>query len=81
MAGAKGSTRNRGNAETLRRYWSTGKGAARIRWSTPGDFNRCVRLVSKYMTGARGYCNLLHKRATGTWPAQHAKAIRGGRKR
>ncbi|MYT30480.1 MULTISPECIES: hypothetical protein [unclassified Streptomyces] len=68
-----------GNAETLRAYWARGKGAAKIRWGTPGDFDRCVGELSKYMPGrAEGYCNLLHKRATGIYPATHAKADRGG---
>lgn len=75
------NTKGRGNAETLRRYWSTGKGAAKIRWGQGGDFNRCTRQLSKYMPGrAKGYCNLLHHRATGIWPATHAKLIRGGRR-
>lgn len=63
-----------GNAETLRRYWSSGTGAAKIRWGTPGDFNRCVRQTRKYMgTGAKGYCAKLHKRATGQWPGRGRK--------
>jgi hypothetical protein len=63
-----------GNAETLRRYWAEGEGAAKIRWGDPGDFSRCVEHVSKFMPGqAQGYCNLLHKRALGYYPATHAK--------
>lgn len=70
--------RRRGGASTLRRYWTRGKGAAKVRWGTGGDFNRCVRSVSKYMTKpqAKGYCNLRHREATGMWPAQHAKRSR-----
>lgn len=30
-----------GDAERLRRYWTTGPGALKIRWNTPGDFRRC----------------------------------------
>ncbi|WP_405408875.1 hypothetical protein [Streptomyces decoyicus] len=68
------------DAETLRAYWADGRGAAKIRWGTPGDFKRCVHELSKYMPGrAEGYCNLLHKRATGVYPATHTKADRGGR--
>ena len=68
-----------GDAETLRRYWTTGEGAAKIRWGTPGDFDRCVRQLEKYMPGrAEGYCNLLHHRALGIYPATHAKQERGG---
>jgi hypothetical protein len=63
-----------GNAETLRRYWAEGEGAAKIRWGAPGDFDRCVNEVDKYMPGrAKGYCNLLHHRALGYYPATHAK--------
>jgi hypothetical protein len=68
-----------GGAEQLREYWTKGAGAAKIRWGTPGDFDRCVRHLEKYMPGqAEGYCNLLHKRATGIYPATHAKQERGG---
>lgn len=67
-------------AERLREYWTTGPGGIKIAWGTPGDFDRCVALVERHMPGkAEGYCNLLHKRATGTYPATHAKQIRGGK--
>lgn len=63
-----------GNAETLRRYWAEGEGAAKIRWGAPGDFDRCVAEVDRFMPGrAKGYCNLLHHRALGYYPATHAK--------
>ena len=66
---AGGIDRNRGNAEQLRRYWTHGEGAQKIRWGVPGDFKRCVALVSKHMPGrAEGYCALRHKEATGGWP-------------
>lgn len=69
-----------GNAQTLRNYWEHGAGAARVRWGSPGDYNRCVRAVSKFLgSRARGYCALRHKAATGMWTSQHAKALRGGR--
>lgn len=60
-----------GNAETLRRYWTVGAGAVKIAWGTPGDFTRCVAHLTPYMGArSRGYCNLLHKRATGAWPGR-----------
>jgi hypothetical protein len=31
-----------GNAERLKKYWTEGEGAAKIRWGVPGDFDRCV---------------------------------------
>ena len=55
-------------AERLRRYWSTGKGALKIRWLTPGDWKRCYRHLAKYMgVRAKGYCQNLHKRNTAVW--------------
>lgn len=76
----RGNRSRRGNAETLRNYWEHGAGAARVRWGSPGDYNRCVRAVSKFLgSRARGYCALRHKAATGMWTSQHAKALRGGR--
>ena len=68
MTAAGGVDRNKGNAEELRQYWLTGKGAAKIRWGTGGDWTRCVRQLSKYMgPRAKGYCALRHKEATGLW--------------
>ena len=68
MVAAGGADRNRGNAESLRRYWTRGAGALKIRWGTPGDWTRCVRYLSKYMgVRAKGYCQLRHKEATGVY--------------
>lgn len=68
LVAAGGIDRNRGNAEALRRYWTRGKGAAKIRWGTPGDWTRCVRQLSKYMgPRAKGYCQLRHKEVTGVY--------------
>lgn len=55
-------------ARKLRNYWLRGRGAAKIRWNTPGDWTRCVRHLSKYMgPRAKGYCADLHKDATGMY--------------
>ena len=68
MVAAGGLDRNRGNAERLRRYWTRGPGAVKIRWGTPGDWRRCVRYLAKYMgPRAKGYCQLRHKEATGVY--------------
>ena len=68
LLSAGGADRNRGNADALRRYWTKGKGAAKIRWNTPGDWTRCVRQLSKYMgPRAKGYCQLRHKEVTGVY--------------
>lgn len=62
----------RGNLAVLIRYWTVGKGRARIRWGTGGDFNRCVRILSRYVPPAQvhGFCAKLHKRTTGKWPGR-----------
>lgn len=62
-------------AEKLRRYWSSGEGAAKIRWGTPGDWKRCVSHLSKYMgLRSKGYCQNLHKRNTGVWTGSKLNA-------
>jgi hypothetical protein len=65
--------------ERLRRYWTRGKGAAKIRWGVPGDFNRCRKQLAKYVQNPEwlaGLCANMHKEAIGVWPGQEA----GGRK-
>lgn len=57
-----------GNADHLKDYWTTGEGAAKIRWDTPGDFTRCVRHLGKHVRDPEGLCAVLHRRATGGWP-------------
>jgi hypothetical protein len=64
-------------AEKLREYWTTGAGAAKIKWGAPGDFDRCVAELGKYIDDAKGYCNLAHHAALGIWPAQHAAELKG----
>lgn len=61
------------NARALIRWYEHGEGAAKIRWGTPGDFDRCVRIAADHMTRdqAKGFCNLRHKGALGIYPAQH----------
>lgn len=58
----------------IRRYWVSGKGAAKIRWGAPGDFNRCRTQLAKYVQNPdwlAGLCANMHKEALGFWPAQH----------
>lgn len=59
--------------QRLRNYWTKGKGALKIRWGTPGDFNRARRQLSKYINPLylAGTVANLHKEATGTWPGDH----------
>lgn len=57
LAAAGGADRNRGGAEHLRRYWTTGKGGVEIGWNSPGDWKRCVKKLSKYLgVRSKGYC-------------------------
>lgn len=71
------ASKGRGNASTLRRYWSAGPGAAKIRWGTPGDWTRCTRQLHKYMGArAKGYCQLLHIRNTGVGAGSRANVGR-----
>jgi 2'-5' RNA ligase len=79
-----------GDAETLREYWTheahpgptNFEFADEVAWGTDGDFNRCTALVMEHghmsEEQAHGYCNLLHHRALGYWPAQHARMDRDG---
>ena len=72
-----------GHAKDLHEYWVHGEGAAKIRWGTPGDFDRCTKQLEEHAhftpEQAHGYCNLAHHAATGTYPATHAKAEGHGR--
>ena len=76
LLAAGGLDRNRGGAEKLRRYWTVGKGSAKIRWGTPGDWTRCVRNLSKYMgVRSKGYCALRHKEMNGMWPGDRDNRV------
>lgn len=58
----------------IRRYWVSGKGAGKIRWGAPGDFNRCRRQLAKYVQNPNwlaGLCANMHKEALGIWPGEH----------
>lgn len=73
----RGSRSRRGGAEALRRYWTSGAGASKIKWGTPGDWTRCNKLLSKYMGArAKGYCQLMHHRATGVYTGSRANVGR-----
>jgi hypothetical protein len=69
----------RASTQRLMEYWAHGPGAAKIRWGVPGDFDRCVVQLSKYVgpNVVKGLCSNLHVRALGVRPGQE----HGGRKR
>lgn len=55
----------------LKRYWLRGEGAAKIRWGTPGAFDRCVRnLADEFPQDVKGLCANLYHEATGHWPGE-----------
>ncbi len=55
----------------LKRYWLHGEGAAKIRWGTPGAFDRCVRnLADEFPQETKGLCANLYHEATGHWPGE-----------
>jgi hypothetical protein len=56
-------------------YWVDGRGALKIRWGAPGDFNRCRLQLVKYVQNPQwlaGLCANLHYRALRTWPGRGA---------
>ncbi len=56
-------------------YWVDGRGAAKIGWGAPGDFNRCRTNLAKYVQNPdwlAGLCANLHYRALRAWPGQAA---------
>lgn len=68
----KGPT-SKGEAQ-LKQYWGHGVGALKIRWGQPGDFNRCVLEVGRYIHNERelkGFCANVHHDVLGTWPGDH----------
>jgi hypothetical protein len=76
---AAGEVTNPSGTERLHEYWVHGEGAAKIAWGTPGDFDRCVLHLGKFIRDPQGYCNLAHHAALGIYPATHAKMINAGR--
>lgn len=73
---AAGKITNPSGTERLHEYWVHGEGAAKIGWGTPGDFDRCVLYLGKFLRDPKGYCNLAHHAALGIYPAQHAEMIK-----
>jgi len=64
------------DTERLARYWTKGKGAAKIGWGVPGDFNRCRTQLAKYVKAQylSGYCANRHYDALGFWPGRPTSA-------
>ena len=65
---------NPNDTERITNYWVDGRGAAKIGWGTPGDFNRCRANLAKYVQNPKwlsGLCANLHYRALRSWPGQN----------
>jgi hypothetical protein len=56
-------------------YWTRGKGRAKIRWGTGGDFTRCTRQLRKYIDPLylNRTCAQWHHDALGYWPGDLGK--------
>ena len=78
VAGREATPRDAASTERLMRYWAVGEGAAKIQWGVPGDFDRCVVELGKYVGPSivKGLCSDLHQRATGSRPG-HAPTEQG----
>lgn len=88
-SGAPGIADTPGDFAATRRlqaYWTHGKGAAKIRWGTPGDLTRAHKHLAKYVgTGQAwglaqayhkslfGVSNTTHDRATGQYKPKRRK--------
>lgn len=77
MAG--GQAAHERSTERLMRYWAEGPGAAKLRWGTSGDFDRCVVELGKYVPPeqVKGLCSNLHQRATGARPGHAPGETKG----
>ena len=51
---AAGAVTNPGGTERLHEYWVHGEGAKQIAWGTPGDFDRCVMHLGKFIRDPKG---------------------------
>lgn len=73
MVDTGGTERHPADTERLMEYWAHGAGAAKIAWNTPGDYDRCIVQLGKYVNPSmvHGLCQNLHQRATG-FPAGKA---------
>lgn len=61
------------NVAKLQAYWTTGKGALKVRWGTKGDLTRAHRHLSKYVGPQRawGLAQKYHKSLFGVYNHTH----------
>lgn len=62
-----------GNVEKLRKWATSGAGAAHFAWGTDGSFGRCRAFYKGKMPDHMidGWCAKLFHEATGDWPGEH----------
>lgn len=69
MVNTGGAERHPADTERLMRYWADPgqPGALKIHWNSPGDYDRCIVELGKYVSPGivHGLCQNLHQRATG----------------
>ena len=71
---------NPGDTKRITDYWVDGRGAAKIGWGAPGDFDRCRVNLAKYVQNPEwlaGLCANLHYRALRSWPGAHTIVTSG----
>jgi len=58
-----------GDRNRLKRYQTVGPGAAKIAWGTPGDWTRCVAVMTRHVGAhdAKEMCSVWHKEMTGLY--------------
>lgn len=62
-----------GGPTSIKQYWLTGPGAAKIAWHSPGDFTRCELHLEKHVGAERAkrFCAQWHFEMNGYWPGDH----------
>ena len=66
----------------LHAYWTVGEGGVgKVRWGTPGDWERCHTHLTKYVGSeqAKRMCANYHHEMTGTWPGSDLNRVRSGK--
>lgn len=74
LASLASNPKNAGSERKLIAWYEHGEGAAKIRWGTPGDFDRCRKIAGKHMPPdeTSGFCANRHHAVTGEWPGKDA---------
>ncbi|HEY9521902.1 MAG TPA: hypothetical protein VIR33_01580 [Thermopolyspora sp.] len=63
-----------GNAARLRRYWTSGKGAVKVDWASPGAYTRCIAELGAYVKDdheLHGLCANMYHEVNHRWPGAH----------